>query len=218
MLAVTIIGVGVVAIVYAQRHFLYQNMWSSHAGSATYLGNEIRERMRGLPRHDRFSGGLYFTDEDDPDSLTGWGPEEGEEDPADFDDVDDFANAVFGDAVNLPEWLEDEGYTRYAGPIDAFALLVPHTNWDGSLATIEVEGEVVTLGMQGWTQAVRVQKVDPADFSTVIDLNTQSEGVGGEVLRRVDDYPLLVTVTLLYEGVDQDHAPALTEVSWVVHP
>lgn len=218
MLAVTIIGVGVVAIVYAQRHFLYQNMWSSHAATATYLGSELRERMRTLPRHDRFSGGLYFVDPGNAETLTGWGPEEGEDDPADFDDIDDFSNAVFGGAADLPEWLIEEGFTRYPGPIDALALLIPHTNWDGSMQTVEVEGETVTVGMQGWTQVVRVQKVNPSDITTPVEPSATEVDASSSVVRAVDEYPLLVSVTLIYDGVDSANAPKITDVSWVVHP
>lgn len=218
MLAVIIVGVGIVAIVYAQRHFLYQNLWSTHAATATYLANEVRELMRGLPRHDPETDGLYFTNPDDLTTLTGWGPETNELDPRDFNDVDDFSNAVFGTATDLPQWLIDEGFTRYAGPIDALGDVIPQVDWDGSVPLIEVNGQQVPMPMTGWTQIVRVQKVEPNDFNTPVVRHARELGSTGEIVRSVNQYPLLVTVTILYEGIFEDSAPPVTSVSWVVHP
>jgi len=218
MLAVVIVGVGIVAIVYAQRHFLYQNLWSTHAASATYLANEIREVMRGLPRHDPETDGLYFTNPDDPSTLQGWGPEPNELDPRDFNDVDDFSNAVFGTATDLPQWLIDEGFTRYAGPIDAFGDVIPQVDWDGSVPLIEANGQQVPMPMEGWTQIVRVQKVAPNDFNTPVPRNARILDAGGQVVRNVNQYPLLVTVIVLYEGIYEESAPPVTSISWVVHP
>ena len=48
-LAVVIIGVGVIAMVDAQRAFMQSNAWSNHAATATYLANEIREMTPALP-------------------------------------------------------------------------------------------------------------------------------------------------------------------------
>jgi type II secretory pathway pseudopilin PulG len=218
MLAVVIVGVGIVAIVYAQRHFLYQNMWSTHAATATYLANEIRELMRGLPRHDPESDGLYFLNPDDPTSLRGWGPETNEHDPRSFNDVDDFSNAVFGTATDLPDWLIEEGFTRYAGPIDALGDVIPQVDWDGTVPLIEVGGQQVPMPMNGWTQIVRVQKVLPNDFNTTVSRHAREIGGTGRIVRDVDQYPLLVTVIVLYEGIYEDSAPPVTTVSWVVHP
>lgn len=218
MLAMVIVGVGIVAIVYAQRHFLYQNLWSTHAASATYLANEVREVMRGLPRHDPETDGLYFTNPDDPSTLEGWGPESSELDPRDFNDVDDFSNAVFGAATDLPQWLIDEGFTRYAGPIDAFGDVIPQVDWDGTVPLIEVNEQQVPMPMDGWTQIVRVQKVMANDYSTPVARNTRVLDIDGEIVRAVNQYPLLVTVIVLYEGIYEESAPPVTSISWVVHP
>src|SRR5690348_15589393 len=51
-LAMVIVMVGVLAIVEAQNGFIRSNSWSSQEATATYLANEIRERMRTLPRFD----------------------------------------------------------------------------------------------------------------------------------------------------------------------
>ena len=208
MMALTIILVGVLAVIQAQRSFLYNNIWSSHAATATYLANEIRELTRAFPRHDRFAGGLYFTSPGDEGSLTGWGPEAGDDAPDDLDDLDDFDGAVFGNAATLPEGFDE--ITRFAGPINAFGEVITETLWDGS---VELAAEDVPVSMRGWTQIVTVQKVDPWDYSTVVPDAEVEDGV-----RDVDEYPLLVTVRVLYQGEYSEEAPAVTEVSWVIPP
>lgn len=215
MLALTIIGVGIVAIINAQRHFLINNLWSTHASSATYLANEIREMSRGFPRHDRFSGGIYLADPADVGTFTGWGPEAGETEITDIDDLDDLDGAVFGDAATLPP-----GFTmtrRYTGPINGFSSVIPETLWDGTTETVEAGGESVDVAMRGWTQCVTVEKLDPFDYSVVVPDDTR-DTAGATVIREVDEYPVRVTVTILYQGVWDDAAPAVTSVSWIVTP
>jgi len=211
MLALTIVIVGVLAVVQAQQSFLFNNVWSSHAATANYLANEIREMTRVFPRHDRFSGGLYLATPGDADTLTGWGVEPGDDAPADLDDLDDLDGAVFGDSTTLPD-----GFTmvnRYDGPINSFGEMIPETMWDGSTEMTTVDGDEVAVSMRGWTQIVTVHKVDPWDYSTIVDDNQFEAGV-----RDVDDYPLLVTVQVLYQGAFSESAPPVTEVSWVVPP
>ena len=55
-LATVIVGTGVLAIVSAQQAFHIKNNWSTHASTATLLGNEIREMTMSLPRHDPVNG------------------------------------------------------------------------------------------------------------------------------------------------------------------
>jgi hypothetical protein len=211
MLALTITLVGVLSVMQAQRSFLYNNQWSSHAATANYLANELRELTRSFPRHDKTSGGIYYTIPGDPDSLAGWGPEPNEVEVADIDDLDDLDGAVFGNAVNLPD-----GFTmtrRYPGPINAFGQVITETKWDGTEEVVEVDGESVPVSMRGWTQIVTVEKVDPWNYSVVVPDNESDTGV-----RNVDEYPLKVTVTVLYEGTWTLEAPAITEVSWIVPP
>lgn len=211
LLALTITLVGILSVVQAQRSFLYNNQWSSQAATANFLASEVRELTRSFPRHDRFSGGIYLTTDGDPDSLTGWGTEANETLIEDLDDIDDFDGAVFGDATNLPD-----GFTmsrRYPGPINAYGTIITETKWDGSEETVSVEGVSVPLAMRGWTQCVRVEKVDPWDYSTVVP-DAQFE----TSVRDVDEYPLRVTVIVLYEGVWTNESPAITEVSWIVPP
>lgn len=207
-MALTIILVGVLAVIQAQRSFLYNNVWSSHAATANYLANELRELTRAFPRHDRFAGGLYFAVDGDADSLAGWGPEIGDDDPSDLDDLDDFDGAVFGDAATLPEGFTEE--SRFDGPINAFGTVITETLWDGSTEMLDEDNAV---SMRGWTQIVSVRKVDPWDYSVVLENNATEDGV-----RDVDEYPLLVTVRVLYQGEFSEEAPPVTEVSWVVPP
>lgn len=215
-LATVIIGVGVLAVIEAQQSFLRTNSWSTHASTATYLANEIREMTRGFPRHDRFSGGIYFTDPEDVGSLAGWGPEAGETNAGDLDDLDDLDGAVFGNATEFPD-----GFTmsaRYPGPISAFAEIIPETLWDGTVESIQVQGQQQIMPMAGWTQIVEVDKVDPLDYSTVVTSIAVTLDEEDNVIRAVDRYPLRVTVTILYQGEFDAEAPAVTSVSWVVPP
>lgn len=215
MLAMVILTVGVVAVVQAQREFLIQNLWSTHASTATYLATEIRELSRSFSRHDRNTGGLYFSNPADTSTLTGWGPETGETTVLDYDDLDDLDGCVFGSATTFPT-----GFTmtrRLAGPINAFGEVIPETLHDGSTATIDVDGETTVVPMRGWTQIVQVTKVDPYNYSSAVARNTQVVS-GGNVLRGPERYPLRVTVTVLYQGTWEDDAPPVTSVSWIVEP
>jgi len=199
----------------AQQAFLIKNAWSSNAATSGYLADEIRERARPMPRHDSFSGGIYYTTPGDTATLAGWGPEAGEADSEDLDDLDDFDGAVFGSATNFPA-----GFTmsaRYPGPIDALAFPIPNTLWDGSSETVTVAGEQETVSMRGWTQIVQVEKVDPYDYSVSVADNAQTV-VSGAVLREVDRYPLRVTVTVLFQGEFDTQAMPVSGASWVVPP
>lgn len=214
-LATIIIGVGVLAVIEAQRAFLEKNAWSSNASTATFLANEIRERTRLMPRHDRFSGGLYYTNPADDGTFTGWGPEAGENTPADFDDLDDFDGAVFGDAPNLPE-----GFTlraRYPGPIDAAAEIVPETLWNGTAETITIDGETSGVPLRGWTQCVIVSKTDPADATATVARNLRVVS-GGRTVRDAGQYPVRVTVIVLYQAPGEEQAHEAARVSWVASP
>ncbi len=211
MFAIVIIGLGVVVILRTMMHFLYHNMWSTHSATATYLAGEIREMTRALPRHDRFSGGLYFTVEGDPDTLTGWGFEPDESTADDIDDLDDLDGVVFGNATQFPD-----GFTmsrRLPGPVNAFGERILETDWSGEIETIQIGENEIEISMRGWSQLIEVEKVDPADYATALpDEAHETDG------RLVDEYPLRVTVTIVYDGSWDDHAPPLTQVSWIIPP
>ncbi|MEM9374567.1 MAG: hypothetical protein AAGA55_13070, partial [Planctomycetota bacterium] len=125
-LATLIIGIGVVAMVDAQTAFLVSNQWSSHAASATFLANEIRELTRNLPKHDPVNGIFIGEDDDGNETLFGWGPDAGETTVDDFDDIDDFDGMSFSfvgtdglDDLDLP------------GPINAYREVIPDLNIEG---------------------------------------------------------------------------------------
>jgi type II secretory pathway pseudopilin PulG len=211
LFALVIIGLGVVVILRSMVVFLYNNTWSTHSATGTYLAAELRELTRSLPRHDRFSGGLYFATPGDPATLQGWGLEGDETEPIDIDDIDDLDGVVFGNAT---DWPADLGFTmsvRMPGPINAFGDVISETDWDGNVETVEVDGEQIEVAMRGWSQLVQVDKVDPNDYSVVVP---DSEFLAG--LRDVDEYPLRVTVTLVYDGPWDEQVPPISQMSWVV--
>ncbi len=216
-LTTVIIGVGVLAMVEAQQAFLQRNSWSTNASTATYLANEIRELTARLSRHDRFTGGIFFTNPDDASTFTGWGRESGETSEADLDDIDDFDGAVFGSATNFPA-----GFTmsaRYPGPLNSLRELIPEVQWDGSVETFVPPGETdpVATPLRGWTQIVTVDKVDPYNITSVVADNTEAKQ-GSTVLRRVDRYPLRVTVTAMWQPDPATPAVAVASTTWVVMP
>lgn len=213
MLAVVILGLGVVVILRSMMTFLQTNIWSTHSATAGYLGQEIRELTRNLPRHDVFSGGLYFTIDAGGDTvLNGWGLETGEILPEDIDDIDDLDGLAFGtppapDGFDVTQWMA-------TGPINAFGSIIEQTLHDGTVSMVDDgEGGQEAEALRGWSQFIRVEKLDPYDLSTVVDNAAFVAGV-----RPVDAYPLRVTVIVTYNGVWADQAPASTEFSWIIPP
>jgi hypothetical protein len=192
-LATVIIGVGVVAIVEAHQAFMRTNTWSSHAATGTLLGVEIRELTRGLPRHDPATGITLAPGPGGGMELSGWGPKDTEVTVLDFNDVDDFDGAHFGNGGNYP------------GPIDAFGTVIPHTLPDG---TTLLDNNNNPVPLQGWSQRVVVEKVDPHNFTVVLPKEHRELPV-----RDVGDYPLRVTVIVEYQG---PYAPVPVEVNRVV--
>ncbi len=207
-MAVTIIGVGVLAMVEAQQAFIQSNLWSSQAASGAYLGGEVRELMRGLPRHDPTSG------------LSGspevFGPEIGEVTVDDYDDIDDFDGVIFGTGGTNP------------GPIDAVGRVIPELSILGAVVIDPDTNEPVP--MEGWSQQVFVEKVEPFDTSIVRSDNyyrvpagstdlSAPIGIPGSGLPplRVDEFPLRVTVVtrFLPRGPDAE-TTEISRVTWIV--
>lgn len=216
-LTTIILGVGVLAVMEAQQTFIVRNSWSTSASTAAYLAEELREMSKEFTRHDRFSGGLYLLDESDPDTLAGWGPEAGETEADDYDDLDDLDGAVFGNATTFPAGFTMT--TRLPGPINSFGVVIPETRYDGTTETIVIPGEdePVDVAMRGWTQIIRVDKVNPYDITEIVPDNEDTRS-GSDILRRVDRYPLRVTVTVLWQPDASDPATPTATVSWVVFP
>jgi type II secretory pathway pseudopilin PulG len=214
-LATIIIGVGVLAVVEAQHSFLERNTYSTFGATATYLANELREMTRSFSRHDRFSGGLYFLDPADPATFDGWGPELGEDQVVDLDDLDDLDGAVFGDATGFPDGFTMT--TRYEGPVNAFGEAIPQTLFDGTTEMVTVDGESVPVSMRGWTQIVSVEKVSPGDITATVADNADVRN-GATILRPVDRYPVRVTVRVLRQPDVNSGPELMTTLSWVVMP
>jgi prepilin-type N-terminal cleavage/methylation domain-containing protein len=207
-LTTVIIGVGVLALIDAQQAFMRTNNWSTQAATATYLANEVRELSRKLPRHDPVTG-LYLTGTPPSTVLNGWGPEVGEVTAKDFDDIDDLDGMVFGND-GTPGVADHD----LPGPIDAFGNVIPEILANGEVMT---DGQGNPRPMQGWSQAVRVQKVDPFDMAqvrpngyTVAPVPPDFAGL------RVDQFPLRVSVTVRYQGPFDAQPSDIVTVSWVV--
>ncbi len=215
-LATVIIAVGVLALMESHQTFLRTNAWSTHTSTATLLANEVREMTRHYPRHDSFSGGIYFEDQENHTGFRGWGPELNEVLPELFDDLDDFDGVVFGDAAaaDLPGPIATVGgvLMRFPGPINAFSEVIPETLWSGVTA---VDGDDETLPLQGWTQYVQVDKVDPLDFTTTIADDYFEAAFGGTPERRVDNFPVRVTVWTLFQGNYDTEARIIARHTWV---
>jgi hypothetical protein len=209
-LATVIIGVGVLALIEAHQAFLRANGWSTHAAQATYLANEVREYMRGLPRHDPVTG-LYL---DSADTLHGWGPDTGEVVLADFDDVDDFDGPV--STGLLLSWQGTPGLADndLPGPIDASGSVIPEILADGNVMVDDIFG--LPAPLQGWTQFVQVDKLHPFNTSQVMNdddviaADATFDGIG------VEGFPLRVAVTVRYQEPGAASISDVTTVVWVV--
>ncbi len=195
-LAVIIIGVGVVAVVDAQQSFMMANRWSSHAATATYLANEVRELTRPLRRHDPVTG-LEIVGS----ALVGWGPEPGEVTVGDFNDIDDFAGIRFGDGGDMP------------GPINGFGEVIFEIDPDGNVVR---DNDSNPVPMRGWSQLVLVDKVHPFDTSLSLAPNYFEPASGTSPGRAVDEFPLRVTVVVSYREPGAAQAEEIVRVSWIV--
>ena len=196
-LAMFIIGVGVIAMVEAQQAFLVSNAWSSQSATGSFLANEIREMTRFLPRHDPVTG-LSLNDE----TLSGWGPEAGEVVLWDYDDLDDFDGLILS-------WNGTPGRDDgdLPGPVSAFRDVIPEIDNDGN---VERDEDDNILAMEGWSQQISVEKIEPYDTSVVLDNDHEDETFG------VDQFPLRVTVTVWYQGPWEIDAIEVTRLSWIV--
>lgn len=195
LMTMVILGVGVLAFVEAQQSFITSNAWSSQAATATFLANEIREMTRKLPRHDPVTG-LYLNGS----TLVGWGRETGEVAVTDLDDIDDFDGLVFGATGNMP------------GPVNLFGEVISEVDLQGAVVR-DSSGAVVP--MRGWTQAVTVRKLNPANAAQSVNTNTFVAASGSNPGRPVDKYPLKVTVVVSYQGPMDASPREITRVSWI---
>lgn len=232
MLAMVIVLVGVMAVLQAQRAFLFNNLWSTHTATANYLANEIRELTRALPRHDQASGGLYFSTPGDPTTLNGWGLETNEVDIDDIDDLDDLDGVVFGPATTYPAELFFASSAQFPdGPVNSYGEVITQNDWDGAVVTETVLGVERPVALEGWSQLIQVEKVDPYDYGALAvqvsdggDLDVEQSRIDSRAaevsgVREVDEYPLRVTVSIIYQSDWTTDEPTLiSQVSWIVPP
>ncbi len=200
MMALVIIGVGILAFIDAHAAFNRTNSWSSNAGTGMLLANEIREMVRRLPRHDPVTG-LYIEGSGGSAVLRGWGRETGEVTPRDIDDIDDLDGLVFGVGGTFP------------GPIDAFGNVVPAIDADGNIVP---DGHGGNQSLEGWVQRVTVEKVDPYNFNTVRNHDYVQAASAQLPAIPVDGFPLRVTVAVTYQSLSDAAPREMARVQWVV--
>jgi prepilin-type N-terminal cleavage/methylation domain-containing protein len=203
MMALVIVGVGVVAFVDAQASFIRSNAWSSHAATGMLLANEVREMSRRLARHDPVTGLTIATGTGGATSAVGWGRESGEAIVEDFDDLDDLDGLVFGLGGTLP------------GPVDAFGQIVQEVGPDGE-PVLDSEGQPRTL--EGWSQRISVTKVDPYNFGLARSAAYEQTANAQLPAIRVNQFPLRVTVVVEYTGPYDTQPSEVTRMTWVVPP
>jgi prepilin-type N-terminal cleavage/methylation domain-containing protein len=203
MMALVIIGVGVLAFVDAQTSFARTNAWSSQAATGMLLGNEVRELTRRFARHDPVTG-MSLVGSGPSAVVVGWGRETGEFTVDDLDDLDDLDGVVFG-----------LGGT-FLGPIDAFGGVVPEIGTDGN-PILNPDGETFRA-LSGWTQRVTVEKVDPYNFTMVRAPAYEQQAGGGLPWIAVDKFPVRVTVSVHYQDPGQTQSTEVTKLTWIVSP
>lgn len=107
-LTTVIVGTGVLAMLEAQQAYHRKNVVATRAGTGQLLANEMRELMHGMPQFEQVRGGA---------EAIVLGPELGELDPSDFDDLDDFLIAGtdgFHPPINaMGQTLEGEDMLRW---------------------------------------------------------------------------------------------------------
>lgn len=198
MMAIIIIALGVLAFVDAQSAFTRSNTWSSQAATGMLLANEVREATRRFARHDPVTGlTLQGT------VVSGWGSEGGEVTFDDIDDMDDLDGLTFGAGG------------QFAGPVDAFGGIIPAVDIDGSTIRDEA-GNPVPL--QGWSQNVTVEKVDPYNFSMTRGDAYEQAASAQLPFMGVDRFPLRITVTVTYQELGDTQAQEITKLTWIVAP
>lgn len=200
MLTLVIISIGVAAVFDSYSAFTIANEWSSRTATAELLANEIREFTRELPRHDPVTGlsvgagGIVY----------GWGLEPGEINPTDIDDIDDLDGLQF--VFSGADLANDE----MPGPIDAAGNVIDQYVLNG---TDRASGDNVQFG---WVQSISVTKVDPFDYAEELDVTFSEDPDGDFRGRRVDQYPLKITVSVAYQGLYDAEPENITSLSWIV--
>jgi prepilin-type N-terminal cleavage/methylation domain-containing protein len=202
MIALIIIAMGVLAFVDAQTAFLKSNNWSSQSATGMFLANEIREYSRTFSRHDPVTG-LTLQGSGQTQTVVGWGRERSEVSAADLNDLDDLDGVTFGVGGTFP------------GPINGAGEVIPQISLTGETVTDRNSNAV---SLEGWSQRVTVEKLDPYNFSTVRAHGYEQAATSSLPYIRVDQFPLRVTVSVRYQGLTDAQATEITHQTWVVIP
>jgi hypothetical protein len=185
--------VGVAGVFDAYQNFFRANDWSTRTATASLLAAEIREFSRSFPKHDAVTGLTL-----DGTVAVGWGLEPGETSIGDIDDLDDLDGMRFTFTGDNIQTLE------LAGPIDASGNQVPQYV---TTVTDAASGVEFTFG---WEQRVTVEKVDPFDYAQV------REDAYVTADADIDEFPVRVTVTVLYQDLLDAEPREVTSISWIV--
>lgn len=193
MLTLVIVAVGVAGVFDAYQNFFRANDWSTRTATASLLAAEIREFSRDFTKHDAVTGLTL-----DGAAAVGWGLEPGESSIDDLDDLDDLDGMRFTFNGDNLQSLE------FAGPINAAGNQVPQYV---TTATDSASGAQITFG---WEQRVTVEKVDPFDYSLVREDAYATADID------IDEFPVRVTVVVLYQDLFDPEPLEITRVSWIV--
>lgn len=200
MLTLVIVSIGVAAVFDSYSAFTIANEWSSRTATAELLANEIREFTRDLPRHDPVTGlsvgagGIVY----------GWGLEPGEVNPTDIDDLDDLDGLTFiFSGADLQNGEMPGPINAAGGVIDQYVIN----------SVDRASGDSVQFG---WTQSITVTKVNPFDYADELEVSYSEDPSGSFRGRRVDQYPLRITVTVGYQGPYDAEPRDITTLSWIV--
>ncbi|MGH7244345.1 MAG: type IV pilus modification PilV family protein [Phycisphaerales bacterium] len=195
-LALIIIGVGVLAFIDAQRAFIEQNNWSSRSATGALLANEVRELSRQLPKYDPVLGLTSGNN----NTVVGWGAGAEKVIVRDFNCLTDFDGKIFGRDGNMP------------GPVAATGSAVPMSDANG---VQQLDGNGDPKPLEGWSQAVTVEKVDPLNFATVRAKGYYVAASGNDPGIGVDQFPLRVTVVVTYQGAYDTQPIEVTRLVWI---
>ena len=193
MLTLVIVAVGVAGVFDAYQNFFRANDWSTRTATASLLAAEVREFSREFPKHDAVTGLTL-----DGGAAVGWGVEPGEVSIDDIDDLDDLDGMRFTfSGTNLAT-------QEFAGPINAAGDQVPQYV---ITATDTDSGSEFTFG---WEQRVTVEKVNPFDYGEVVTDQFETADLD------VDQFPVRVTVIVLFQDFLDAEPVEVTRVSWIV--
>ena len=96
------------------------------------------------------------------------------------------------------------------GPIDAGGNVINQYVLNG---TDRASGDNVQFG---WVQTISVTKVNPFDYAEELDVTFSEDPDGDFRGRRVDQYPLKITVTVAYQGLYDAEPMNIATLSWIV--